>query len=50
MAKKLQNQKPKYPGDLIQRHQKAISKGKVPKHGLKEEKAELKLMKKGAKK
>jgi hypothetical protein len=47
---KLSKQKPKFPGDLIQRHQKAVAKGKVPKHGLKEEKAELKLMKAVAKK
>jgi hypothetical protein len=47
---KLTKQKPKFPGDLIQRHQKAIAKGKIPKHGLAEEKAELKILKKANKK
>jgi len=45
---KLSKQKPKHPGDLIERHQKAMKKGKMPKESMKTEKAELKLMKKGA--
>lgn len=40
--------KSKYPGALIERHQKAIKKGQMPKESMKDEKAELKLMKKGA--
>lgn len=48
---KLTKQKPKYPGDLIKRHQEMIAKKKVPKgESLATEKAELKLMKKGLKK
>lgn len=48
---KLTKQKPKYPGDLIKRHQEMVKKGKVPKNeSMAVEKAELKLMKKGAKK
>ncbi len=45
---RLVHAKPQFPGDLIQRHQKMLAKGKVHKHGLAEEKAELALMKKGA--
>jgi hypothetical protein len=45
---KLTKQKPKYPGDLIERHQKAAKKGKMPKESMKDEKMEAKLMKKGA--
>lgn len=45
---KLSKQKPKYPGDLIERHQKALKKGKMPKESMKTEKAEVALMKKGA--
>ena len=46
---KLTKQKPKFPGDLIQRHQKAVAKGKMPKESMATEKAELALMKKGKK-
>lgn len=46
---KLSKQKPKFPGDLIQKHQKAVAKGKVPKHGIATERAEIKLMKAGKK-
>lgn len=47
---KLTKQKPRFAGDLIQRHQKALAKGKMPKESMAMEKAEVKLMKKGAKK
>lgn len=48
---KLTKQKPKFPGDLIQRHAAMVKKGKVTeKGGIATERAELKLMKAGAKK
>lgn len=40
--------KSKYPGALIERHQKAIKKGQMPKESMKDEKMETKAMKKGA--
>ena len=45
---KLSKRKPAYPGELIERHQKALKKGKMPKESMKDEKMETKLMKKGA--
>ena len=47
---KLTKSKPRFPGDLIQRHQKALARGKMPKESMATEKAEVKLMKKAKKK
>lgn len=50
MKKMIRHKKDFKPGELIKKHQEMVAKGKVPKHGLAEEKAELKLLKKAAKK